>query len=114
MRFLLIPGISVFTLLLPLLSAASAQPRDWDVGPWGMHYMWGSFGIGMMLFMLIFWILIIAGGVALVRWLWSGTGGTHGAQSTGEPAEEILKNRFARGEIDKEEFDSKLRHLRGA
>ena len=114
MRFLLIAGISVFNLLLPLLSVASAQSQDWDPEPWGMHYMWGSFGIGMMFFMLVFWVLIIAGGIALVRWLWSGPGGSHGTQSAGESAEEILKKRFARGEIDKEEFDSKLRHLRGA
>jgi hypothetical protein len=50
MRFLSIAGISVFNLLLPLLSAASAQPRGWDAEPWGMHNMWGSFGMGMIIF----------------------------------------------------------------
>jgi putative membrane protein len=100
-------------LTVPFLTHAFAQPRDWEVGPWGMHYMWGSFGVGMMIFMLVFWILVIAGGFAFVRWLWIGTGGSSGTAGSGKSAEEILKNRYARGEIDKEEFDSKLRDLRG-
>ena len=44
----------------------------------GWGWMWGSMGIGMMLFMLIFWVLLIAGVVALIRWLWSGPGGGPG------------------------------------
>ncbi len=31
---------------------ASAQERS----PWGMHMMWGSWGIGMMLMMMLFWV----------------------------------------------------------
>ena len=79
---------------------------------YGMHYMWGAWGIGMMLFMLIFWVLIIAGAVALIRWLWGGPGGSASASSSGSTAEEILKNRYAKGEIDKQEFEAKLQDIR--
>ena len=105
---------AIFSSILPLASLASAQPRDWGNGPWGygMHYMWGAWGIGMMLFMLIFWILIIAGAVALVRWLWSKPGGSISGSSGGGTAENILKNRYAKGEIDKQEFESKLQDIR--
>ena len=100
--------------LLPFASLASAQPSDWGPGPWGygMHYMWGAWGIGMMLFMFIFWVLIIAGAVALIRWLWSGPSGSILPIRRGESAEEILRKRYARGEIEKEEFEEKLRILK--
>ena len=105
---------ALFFSILPFASLASAQPRDWGAGPWGygMHYMWGAWGIGMMLFMLIFWVLIIAGAVALIRWLWSGPSGSISAPSGGEAAKEILKIRYAKGEIDKQEFESKLQDIR--
>ena len=105
---------AILSSILPFASLASAQPRDWGPGPWGygMHYMWGAWGIGMMLFMLIFWVLIIAGAVALIRWLWSGPSGSISASSGGETAEDILKNRYAKGEIDKQEFEEKLQDIR--
>lgn len=68
---------------------------------------WGGFGGSGMgfvgwIFMLLFWGLIIVGLVLVVRWLWDqGRPGTGGADS---PLE-ILKRRYARGEISKEEFD---------
>jgi putative membrane protein len=105
--------------ILPFATLASAQRGDWGGGPWGggpwgMHYMMGSFGVGMMLFMLIFWVLIIAGGVALVRWLWSGTGGSSPVSNGRETAEDILKKRYAKGEIDKPEFEAKMGDIRKA
>jgi len=35
------------------------QSPSWE--SWGMHPMWGVWGIGMMLFMLVFWGSVIAG-----------------------------------------------------
>ncbi len=52
--------------------------------------------------MFLFWGLIIVGLVLLMRRLWD-----HGRSGTG-PAEtplDILRRRYARGEITKEEFD---------
>lgn len=52
---------------------------------------------GMWIFTLLFWALLIAGVMLLVKWLRK--------QNTNESALEILKKRYARGEIDKETFD---------
>ncbi|MBI3806774.1 MAG: SHOCT domain-containing protein [Nitrospirae bacterium] len=73
----------------------------------------GMTGDGMgiwMLFGIVFWILIIVGIVLLVVWvvqkaLGGGAGGTEGSVL------EILKKRYARGEISKEEFEEKKRDL---
>lgn len=76
-------------------------------GPWGG----GGFGIFGMVFMLVFWVLIIAGIVLVVKWLveQGRSGGTYGSE--GEAALDILKNRYARGEIGKEEFEAKKKDL---
>lgn len=76
-------------------------------GPWGG----GGFGVFGMVLMLLFWALIVAGLVLLVKWLVeqgrSGTGPAPGSES----ALDILKKRYARGEIGKEEFEAKRRDL---
>jgi len=63
-----------------------------------MHDGYGGwmFG-GMWIFTLLFWVLVIAGVVLLVKSL--------SKQNTLESALEILKKRYARGEIDKETFE---------
>lgn len=71
---------------------------------YGMGYGMGGFG---WLFMILFWVLVIIGIVALVRWLPGGGGG-----ASGNRALEILKERYARGEIDEEEFRKRARDLR--
>lgn len=73
---------------------------------WGGLGGYGGYGMGIVgwLFMLVFWGLIIAGLVLLVRWLWD-QGRTRAGAGGGETPLEILKRRYARGEISKEEFD---------
>jgi putative membrane protein len=70
---------------------------------WGGY---GGYGMGIFggLFMLLFWGLIIAGLVLLVRWLWD-QGRPAGGGRGGETPLDILKRRYARGEITKEEYD---------
>jgi putative membrane protein len=51
--------------------------------------------------------LVLVGLVLLVRWLWGRTGQPRGQDS---PLE-ILKRRYARGEITREEFESIRRDL---
>jgi putative membrane protein len=71
-----------------------------------MMFMWGAGGLIMMLMMLVFWGLVIAGLVVGLRWL-IGQG-----RSTGrDEALEILRQRYARGEIDKQEFEGRKRDL---
>jgi putative membrane protein len=59
--------------------------------------------------MVLWRVLIILGIVVLAKWLFSGvwSGGRAGANR----ALEILKERYARGEIDKDEFEAKQRDL---
>jgi putative membrane protein len=83
-----------------------AQDRPWEWG-WGMHPMiWGAWGMGMLLVMLAFWGLVITGLVLVVRWL-----ANQGRESRSDRALEILRERYARGEIGREEFDAKKRDL---
>ena len=92
--------------LTPL--AVFAQERSYD-REWGMHPMWWAWGAGgvvMMLMMLVFWGLVIAGLVLGIRWL------IHlGPRSSSDSALEILRQRYARGEINREEFEAKKRDL---
>ena len=83
--------------------------------PGGGMMGWGGYGghgMGIFggLFMLLFWGLIIVGLVLVVRWLWDHTR-TTGGQGGAENPLEILKRRYAKGEINKEEFDRMKRDL---
>ena len=77
-------------------------------GGWGNTMGgWGGFGILSWLFMIIFWVLIILGAVALVRYL-----ARSGQQSKEDKTPlDILKERYARGEINKKEFEEKKKDL---
>jgi putative membrane protein len=70
-------------------------------------YGWGT-GFGYM-FMLLFWVLIIIGIIALARWLMMTAGNT--SRSSPKTARQILDERYARGEIDREKFVQKKRDL---
>ncbi len=66
--------------------------------------MWGNYGF-MGIFMWLFWILVIVGLVFLVKWL------VQQGRKSESSALEILKKRYARGEINKEEFEQKKKGL---
>ena len=74
------------------------------MGGWGM----GWFG---SIFMLIFWGLVIVGLVLLIRRLVFSTRKDADPALGGSRAMEILKERYARGEIDREEFEQKKQDL---
>lgn len=83
---------------------AQAGPYDWG---WGGHpMMWGAWGFGMMIMMIVFWALIIVAVVVGIRWLVG-----QGKEPRSDSALEILRQRYARGEINKEEFEARKRDL---
>ena len=68
-----------------------------------------GFGSGSgMYFGMFFWILILIGIVALVVWAVQRSGGQT-VVAPNETALDILKKRYAKGEIDKEEFEERKR-----
>ncbi len=73
-------------------------------GMMGGNMMGGMMG-PMMLGMLLFWTLVIVALVLLVRLLWDRRTGSRGAAIT------ILQERFARGELDREEYQERLSTL---
>jgi putative membrane protein len=104
--------VAVWIMFGPILllspPAILAQDRPYD-GSWGMHPIWWAWGTGgmvMMLMMLVFWSLIIAAMVLGIRWLIR-----QGDRSRSDTALEILRQRYARGEINREEFEAKRRDL---
>ncbi len=95
-----------------LKKAALANYRDcggWGMGPGMMG--WGNMGWFGPIFMIIFWVLLIVLIVLLIRWLLSSGRGSNQDHGREESALEILKKRYARGEIEKEEFEAKKRDL---
>ncbi len=107
---LIIGGVIVAILIiLPLVFGAIS---GWQGGGWGMMGpgMMGGFGWMwlMPIFFIIFWGLVIWGIVALVR----GLSGSRGSDSSrADSALEVLKKRYARGEITKEEYEEKKKDL---
>ena len=74
-------------------------------GPTGGAMVWVGF-----IFMLLFWALIILGIVALVTWV-GRQGRPQGAAQ--ESPLDILKKRYAKGEISKDDYESMKKELGG-
>lgn len=78
------------------------QP-GWGHGGWSLGHM-AIGGFMMILFLAAIIVLV----VLAVRWL----GGSHAQPAPGRKAAlDILEERFARGEIDKDEFEERRRLL---
>lgn len=87
-----------------------------DADRYGPHMMWWGGGWYGMIFGPLFMILVLAVTIAvavlLVRWLGGPWQGSASYQAPpGRTPLDILKERFARGEIDKQEFEERRRAL---
>lgn len=102
--------LAVFSMLLG--NHASAQPPN---APYGPSMMWDGWWFGMMmgpLMMILFVAVVVVLAVVAIRWLGGGAHRVHEAhQPLGKTPLDILKERFARGEIDKDEFEEHRRLL---
>lgn len=75
-------------------------------GPGGC--MFGPWGWGMMIFMMLFWVALVAGLIILIVWAVRQFGGTGRIR---ENPLDILDARYARGEISREEYERTKREI---
>jgi putative membrane protein len=83
------------------------------MGNWGWDHMgngmmWGA-GFGGF-YMILFWAVVIAVIVVLVKWFFGDSARADTPRS--KSAQDVLKERYARGEIGREEFEQKKRDLK--
>ena len=110
-------NLFIFTLLtiftsFPLKEAFAQWGRGYGgysmMGP-GMMEGWGMGWFGII-FMLIFWVMVIVGLVSLIKWLIQTTSREQ-SEAGGGRVLDILKERYARGEIDKRKFKEMRKDL---
>lgn len=75
---------------------------------WGPGWGWGWFAAGH----LLWWVVVIVALVVLVRWAIQRSG-PRAAPPPPDRALDLLRERFARGEIDETEFEARKRTLGG-
>lgn len=114
------PRLLLFTLTSLILPVSAwAQERGWEEN-WSVHPIWWplvALAVALVISVLLGWVLLnlapvalsILGAVLGIRWLMRNTN-----SSRPDAAVSILRERYARGEITKEEFDARLRDLGGA
>lgn len=98
--------VAVVALATPLQARSDTPANDgWGYG----HMMWdGGWGLGGGLMMILFWGIIIAAIVVAVRWAMTSQGGGSVGRSD---ALDRLRDRYAAGEIDDEEFERRKKML---
>ena len=109
---ILLFGFFIVSLGLAVPFPAGAQWGSfcgWAGGP-GIMRGWGGGWFGMII-MTVFWVLLIIGVIYLVKRLATSNRGRGFFPSGGSRALDILKERYARGEIDQKEFEEKKQAL---
>lgn len=74
---------------------------------------WGSAAWGWFALMHIVWWLVIGGGIAMLVFRGLGDGFRRGRPTPQDRGLEILRERYARGEISQEEFEERKKVLKG-
>lgn len=95
---------SIVIMLPPLTFFACAQGPNNPMGNWG-HMMGYGYGGGFM------WVILVVLVSVVIYFLLQASKSKGSAGSTTETPLDILKKRYAKGEIDKEEFEQKKKDL---
>jgi len=105
----------VWVAILFSTLASTAWAQQQSEPNFGPHMMWngGAWMFFGPLMMIIFIAAIVVVVFLVVRWLGGSGHGTAQHPPVGGTPLDILKERFARGEIDKEEFEERRRVLGG-
>ncbi len=98
--------------LAALCIASPAWSQTWPDHGWMWHSHWGwGGGLGMILFWVAIVLLVV---FALRGFRRAGSHSVAQAQAPGEKTPlQILQERFARGEIDKSEYEERRKVLAG-
>ena len=103
----------IFMISIMILSLTAVygytQMGQGMMGPGMMNWGYGM-GWGWSIIMMVFWIAVIVGIIFLIRWVVLSTDSRRETRAEGS-AMEILRNRYARGEINKDEFGEKKKDL---
>lgn len=104
----IMPALAAASAPLPALAQTSVdRPMYWHPGwDWG----WGHMFFGSLM-MMLFWGGLILVIVLAIRWVGGGPQQGSGSQSPGKRPLDILQERFARGEIDQQEYENRKRLL---
>lgn len=106
-------GVSAILIAAGILFLYDYNTEIWTENgrPWamGFHGMMGGGGMGVV--MIIFWVVLITAFVLLISGAVTGILGSKQNVDDTPNALEILKARYARGEIDKTEYDNRRRDI---
>jgi putative membrane protein len=104
-------GISIVLIALGVGFLYNHNMDFWSLnGRWTMGHH-GFMGGGMGFIMIIFWVLVIGALVLLISAMANGVGGSRQDRNETNKPLDILKQRYARGEIDKAEYEKMRREL---
>ncbi|HYT00243.1 MAG TPA: SHOCT domain-containing protein [Thermoplasmata archaeon] len=102
LALVILVGIGIAASAFFALRGAGAAPAYYPFSPFGWFF--GFFWIFLLFFAIRWWVWGGWGG----RWRYPGYYGSYGRH---DPAHSILRERYARGELTKEQFDQMTRDL---
>lgn len=102
MKKLLIASMALSSIFAWTIVYAQEPWRDYSMRPWMMNWGFGLWWL-MPFVMIAFWIVVIVGIISLIRWLARSERGRE--IKSEETALDILRKRYAKGEISKEDFE---------